>query len=171
MEIAGDLSTDSCIYCVIVYTQFHKLWKSTSTHQPDNGTNLVGAKNETLKAATLFGQAKIKDGIEWLFNTPGNPSEGGYWERMEKSVKRVLNFAFKGNTVRVETLRSVLCEAMHVINSRPLTHVPINLEDDEPLTTNHFIIGAANRVQTPSIDFSANDLDFLEAPAIIDGTS
>lgn len=127
----------------------------------DNGTNLVGAKNEIWKAGKLFGQAKIKDnlskdGIEWLPITPGNPSEGGCWERMVKSVKRVLNFTFKGKHVKVETLRSVLCEAMNIVNSRPLTHVPINVEEDEPLTPNHFILGTANRIQTPSNDDNVN---------------
>uniref|UniRef100_T1GIR8 Uncharacterized protein n=1 Tax=Megaselia scalaris TaxID=36166 RepID=T1GIR8_MEGSC len=58
----------------------------------------------------------------------GNPCEGGCWETMMRTVKRVLCYS-----------------------SRPLTHVPINVTEDEPLTQNHFILGSANRVQTPSI--------------------
>lgn len=50
-----------------------------------------------------------------------------------------------------ETLRSFLLEAANIVNSRPLTHVPVpvSCQSDEPLTPNHFILGEASGIQGP----------------------
>lgn len=88
--------------------------------------------------------------IEWLFNCPGNPSSGGVWERLIRIIKRILNKTLKDTAPRVETLRSLLIEAENIINSRPLTDIPISSFEDEPLTPNHFLIGCVNSTQTPS---------------------
>ena len=40
----------------------------------------------------------------------------------------------------------------NIINSRPLTNIPILAEEDEPITLNHFLIGCVNSTQTPHPD-------------------
>lgn len=42
-----------------------------------------------------------------------------------------------------------MCEAENIVNSRPLTHIPLDSPTDEPLTPNHFLIGTSNAEQTP----------------------
>ncbi|EDX15648.1 GD11938 [Drosophila simulans] len=66
--------------------------------------------------------------IEWAFNCPVNPSEGGVWERM------------------------VQCEAENDVNSRPLTHIPVDAEQEAPLTPNDLLKGVANLPDTPGLD-------------------
>lgn len=70
---------------------------------------------------------------------------------MVRCVKNVLFFTLKEKSPQVETLRSLLIEAENFINSRPLTHLPIETEEAEPLTPNHFLLGCPNYVQTPEV--------------------
>lgn len=56
----------------------------------------------------------------------------------------------KEQAPKVETLQAVLIEAENMINSRPLTHLPVTPDDSEPLTPNHFLLGCPNSTQTPA---------------------
>ena len=58
------------------------------------------------------------------------------------------------------TFQSLLIEAENIVNSRPLTHLPLSSQDEEPLTPNHFLLGCPNTAQTPS----GTDID---KPAIL----
>ncbi|KAH8389059.1 hypothetical protein KR200_001004 [Drosophila serrata] len=70
-----------------------------------------------------------------------NPSEGGIWERMVQCVKRVLRHTLKEVAPREHVLESFLIEAENVVNSRPLTHLPV--------TPNDLLKGVANLPDTP----------------------
>lgn len=50
----------------------------------------------------------------------------------------------KEQSPREETLRTLLTEVEHSINSRPLTDVSLDPRDKEALTPNHFLIGASS---------------------------
>ena len=153
MEIAHDYSTDAFI---LVLRNFMNLRGKPRRVYTDNGTNFVGFKDEVVNVVTFFDWARIMDKfappdyhIEWHFNSPLNPAEGGRWERLVGSVKRTLEPILKERAPHEHTLRSFLLEAMNIVNSRPLTHVPIDHEEEEPLTPNHWIIGHSNSTQTP----------------------
>lgn len=62
-------------------------------------------------------------------------------------IKRILTQSLKEVAPKVETLRSFLIEACNIINSRPLTHVPVNVLEENPLTPNDFLLGDANQIQ------------------------
>ncbi|XP_075162834.1 uncharacterized protein LOC142235463 [Haematobia irritans] len=123
----------------------------------DNGKNFVGANEEAKRFGDVFEVGRIQDelsakGIQWLFNCPINPSEGGVWERMVQCVKKVLRITLKETSPKEHILHSLLIEAQNIINSRPLTHLPVVVDSEEPLTPNHFLIGYGNVAQTPTID-------------------
>lgn len=82
--------------------------------------------------------------IKWSFNCPVNPEAGGAWERLVQSTKRVLKITLMETAPKVETLRSLLLEAANILNSRPLTHVPVDPSEPDPLTPNHFLFGHTN---------------------------
>lgn len=151
LELAADLSTDACILCI---RNFVNLRGVPLRIRSDNGTNFVGADRELRECVKAFDQDVLKRecsgrGIEWRFNCPANPEAGGCWERLVRSVKRVLSVTMTETAPRVETLRSLLIEAANIVNSRPLTHLPVDCDDDEPLTPNHFLLGTTNSTQTP----------------------
>ncbi|KAM8702307.1 hypothetical protein ACLKA7_004971 [Drosophila subpalustris] len=67
-------------------------------------------------------------GINWNFIPANSPNFGGCWERLIGCVKRTLEAVFSVNTNPTdETLRTVFCEAEHLVNSRPYL-----LESDDP---------------------------------------
>lgn len=46
-----------------------------------------------------------------------------------------------------ETLETVIIEAEGIVNSRPLTYIPMDSADQESLTPNHFLLGSSNGVK------------------------
>lgn len=154
LELASDLSTDACIICLRNFINLRGVPKQIRS---DNGTNFVGASRELRDAVDMLDHAAIQrelsvNRIEWLFNCPSHPQAGGCWERLVQSVKRVLSTTVKEIAPQVETLRSLLLEAANIVNSRPLTHLPVQGDEDEPLTPNHFLLGSASSTQTPGAD-------------------
>lgn len=113
----------------------------------DNATNFVGAETEIAEALQSndhdlkdFASRKL---ITWKKIPPGAPNMGGAWERMVRSVKAALKVTLKEKSPPDDVLHTLLLEAEHVINSRPLTPVNPNL-DEEALTPNHFLIGRSS---------------------------
>lgn len=136
LELARDLSSDATILCLRNFVNRRGV---PVRIRSDQGTNFVGAsKVEWLQSQRDMAEECTRRGIEWIFNTPANPSAGGSWERMVQATKRVLSFTLKEQAPQIETLQSLLIEAENLVNSRPLTHLPVDSEDAEPLTPNHF---------------------------------
>lgn len=113
----------------------------------DNGTNFVGAEREISEAMqsndhelSAFAFEKL---ITWKKIPPGAPSMGGAWERLVRSIKTALKVTLKERFPPDEVLTTLLLEAEHVVNSRPLTPVNPNL-NEEALTPNHFLIGRSS---------------------------
>ncbi|XP_036347224.1 uncharacterized protein LOC118756578 [Rhagoletis pomonella] len=151
IELAENLSTDAFILCL---RNFVNRRGTPVRIRSDNGTNFIGAQKDLKSCERLLDTDRIqaeaaKHSIEWVFNCPANPSSGGCWERLIRVVKSLLAKTLREVAPKVDTLQSVLIEAENIINSRPLTDVPVLHEDDEPLTPNHFLLGCANSTQTP----------------------
>lgn len=69
-------------------------------------------------------------------------------------MKKVLRHTLKDISPKEHVLHSLLIEAENIINSRPLTHLPVSPDEEEVLTPNHFLIGLGNIANTPSADFT-----------------
>lgn len=154
IELAADLSTDSCLVCIRNFVNRRGV---PIRMRSDNGTNFVGASKELKDAIDAIDNNTIQAAmstinVEWIFNSPDNPEAGGAWERLIQSVKKVLSYTLHEEAPRVETLQSLLIEAESIVNNRPLTDVSLCHEDADPITPNHFILGAANYTQTPGED-------------------
>ena len=74
-----------------------------------------------------------------------------------RSVKVSLQATLKEQYPSDETFQTLLCEAEHTVNSRPLTHVSIDGDDPEALTPNHFLILSSSTRQ-PMGTFTDSDL-------------
>ena len=111
----------------------------------DNGSNYVGAAREIKELVDSMDQDKIQrltsnQGIEWQFNPPEAPHFGGVFERMIKSAKRAIYAILNEADVNDEELQTVFTGAQS-LNSRPLTTVSGDVNDEPVLTPNHFLIG------------------------------
>ena len=151
IELAENLSADAFILCL---RNFINRRGTPVNIRSDNGTNFIGAQRELEENMRLLDIDKIQTeahgrNITWIFNCPSSPNAGGCWERLIGIAKRFLYDALKNEAPKTETLVSVLIEAENVINSRPLTEIPVTSEDDEPITPNHFLMGCVNSTQTP----------------------
>ena len=65
---------------------------------------------------------------------------GGVWERMVRSVKKILKVMMKQSVVEGEVLHTVLTEVEGVLNSRPISQLHQDSRDAEPLTPNHLLL-------------------------------
>lgn len=92
--------------------------------------------------------------IQFKLNCPENPEAGGAWERLVQNVKHVLAVTLLEVVPQVETLRALLLETENILNSRPLTHIPVEPNDIETITTHHFLLGGINAATVPSPDSS-----------------
>ncbi|KRZ90747.1 hypothetical protein T08_10583 [Trichinella sp. T8] len=94
--------------------------------------------------------------IEWKFITERAPWNGGYWERLVRSVKNTLKKILGKTTLDEEELTTVLCEIEAKINARPLTFVGDDVKDADALTPFHFLIGRSfvdlPMMSTPTVE-------------------
>jgi hypothetical protein len=144
IELANNLSSDAFIVCLRNFV--FRRGPCTDLYS-DNGTNIVGAyrelKNEWIRLFPEIAERSAEMEISWHPNPPSAPHFGGAWESLIKIVKKCLEESLNEIFPREDTLRSALIEAEFIVNSRPLTHVSMDNEDDDPLTPNHFLLGCA----------------------------
>ncbi|XP_035220187.1 uncharacterized protein LOC118193242, partial [Stegodyphus dumicola] len=72
--------------------------------------------------------------IQWKFNPPSSVWWGGWWERLIQIVKQILRKVLGRVSLSYEELLTVLCDCERIVNSRPLTYVPNDIEAPLPLT-------------------------------------
>ncbi|XP_055612846.1 uncharacterized protein LOC129759421 [Uranotaenia lowii] len=130
VEIAHTLTSSSCIMAL---QNFIARRGAPLEIFSDRGTNFVGANRELNEALGKLDQDKIiqeivSSKIKWSFLLPCSPHMGGSWERLPTD----------------EVLRNALSEIELIINSRPLTYLPIENADTEALTPNHFLVGSSS---------------------------
>ncbi len=136
LEISSSLDTDSCINAI---QRFICRRGPVNSIKSDQGTNFISSQRELSESLKSLNYDKIHDmlameGVKWEFNPPSTPHYGGVWERLIKSLKKVLQSLFHEQTLDDEGLSTVFCEVEAIMNDRPLTTVSNDLE---PLTPNH----------------------------------
>lgn len=157
MEVAYSMTTKSCIEAI---RNFICLRGHPSEFYSDRGTNLVGTNNErqrNLQEVNLnqLAATYTTPDCNWNFNPPESKHMGGVWERLIRTVKECLYEIMPVRKPSDEMFRSLLMEVLNVVNSRPLTFIPLDHVNDEALTPNHFIFGNSNG-QKPPGDFESD---------------
>ncbi|XP_055615272.1 uncharacterized protein LOC129761561 [Toxorhynchites rutilus septentrionalis] len=151
IEIAHTMTTDSCILAV---RNFIARRGAPIEFLSDRGTNFIGANRELLEALKQVDQNEVMTyfvtpNTAWKFNPPASPHFGGCWERLIQSVKKLLDQFKTQRTLSDEILRNVLMEIEMMVNSRPLTHIPLDDAEASPLTPNHFLLGSFDGNKPP----------------------
>ena len=136
----------------------------------DQGTNIVGAKNELKKALNEMDHSAIQSGLCWDFkavwviqweqNPPAASHMGVAWELQIRSIRSILSALLRkfGHTLHDETFRTLLTEVECIINSRPLTVPSSDPEDFDPLTPNHILTPKSRVVMPPPGNFHKADV-------------
>lgn len=149
LEIAHSLTTDSCIQSILrfIYRRGQPL-----VFYSDNGTNLRGASKELLNALNDVDPSAIAERFmssttSWQFNPPQSPHMGGSWEVMVRLVKRSLERLMPSRNPNEELFKTILAEVEFIVNSRPLSYIPIESEASEAITPNHLLLGSSSGVK------------------------
>ncbi|XP_062715770.1 uncharacterized protein LOC115255659 [Aedes albopictus] len=151
LELAHSLTTDSCILAI---RNFVARRGAPLEIVSDRGTNFIGASRELKEALLLVNQDKLMEHFvtadtKWSFNPPASPHFGGAWERLVQSVKKALKHIQPTRTPTDELLKNMLSEIELIVNSRPLTELPLDDELSQPLTPNHFLLGSSDGSKPP----------------------
>lgn len=91
----------------------------------------------------------------FVFNSPASSHMGGAWERLIRTFRSVLNGVLGQSSLDSSSARTVMYEAMSIVNSRPLTVVEDSIE---PLTPNHLLHMKSGLVLPPPGSFSDEDV-------------
>ena len=127
----------------------------------DQGTNFTGGQAELLKAGKQLNKDKIKSfsmekGIEWCFTPPGASHMGGIWERMIRTICKVLAALFDPySRLTDEILETLMCEM--IINSQPLTKISEDIKDMTAITPNHLLMLREGPTLAPGV-FTSGDI-------------
>ena len=121
IEVAHTLEADSFI---CTYQRFVSHRGKPKEIYSDNGTNFTGAERELREALERLDHAKIynslrSNDVQWSFNPPEASHQGGIWERMIRSIRKILDALLKEQLVNDETLSTLLCEVERNLNDRP----------------------------------------------------
>ena len=160
IEVSQDLTTDSFL---MAFSRFVSRRGAPTEVYSDNGTNFKGAECELKKALKMWNQSRIteslrKRSIQWYFNPPQASHQGGVWERMIRSVRKILRALLGNQIVNDETLLTVMAEVEKILNDRPLTRLSEDPNDLEPLTPNHLLLSHRNACVAPG-NFSTASTD------------
>ncbi|KAK3743468.1 hypothetical protein QZH41_003291 [Actinostola sp. cb2023] len=166
LEIANSLDTDSPINA---YRRFVSRRGPIRQLRSDQGTNFVGARRQLKEALAEMDQDSVKtellkdncDWIEFKMNVPSASHMGGAWERQIRTVRNVLSSLLQDNGAQLddESLRTLMCEAEGIVNSRPLTVDQLtDPESSGPLTPNHLLTMKSRVLLAPPGSFQSADL-------------
>ena len=112
----------------------------------DNGSNFMGAEKEIKELVGKLDHNQVQrmtsnQGVNWYWNPPSAPHFGGVFELMIKSSKRAIYIILKDADITDEELQTTFIGVESLMNSRPLTALSDDPNDEPVLTPNHFLIG------------------------------
>ena len=160
IEVSQDLSTDSFL---LAFSRFVSRRGAPTEIYSDNGTNFRGAECEVRRALETWNQTRITESmrrrdVQWYFNPPHASHRGGVWERMIRSVRKILRALLGTQIVNDETLLTSMTEVEKILNDHPLTKLSEDPKDLEALTPNHLLLSHRNHCLAPG-DFSTASAD------------
>ena len=152
LEISHSLTTDSFINAL---RRFIARRGAPDYIYSNNESNFVGATKILRDSLREWNQHQINDylrqqEIRWTFNPPTASYMGGSWERMIRSVRRILSSLLTSQSIYEEVLQTAMTEVEWIINSRPLVLITLD-PNNEPLTPNHLLLLKANPNVPPGL--------------------
>ena len=143
VEVVPFMDTSSCLMGV---ERFISRRGTPAMIRSDNGTDFIGAEKELRECMKKWNALNINaelahKGNKWRFNPPSAPHQGGIWEMLVRSFKRVLYTILGTRRFTDEALNTSFCLVEHALNARPLTPVSADSSDLGAITLHHFLFG------------------------------
>lgn len=135
----------------------------------DNGTNFVGASKELKDLFNLEKSSMVQEvaeilatqGTVWHFIPPRAPNFGGIWEAGIKSTKYHIKRVIGDSTLTYEEMATLLSQIEACLNSRPISVLPSEAGELNPLTPGHFLIGEP-LVTIPENNYESSNISMLK---------
>ena len=129
----------------------------------------MGARRQLMEALNKIHHKKIKSSLlkeqcDWItfeMNVPSASHMGRVWECQIQTVRNVLSSLLQHNSKQLddESLRTLMCEAEAIVNSRPLTVNQLTDPDSpEPLTPSHLPAMKSKVLLSPPGKFEPADM-------------
>jgi len=140
LEIVTDLTVECFLQAFRRFSSRRSLPRLVLS---DNGSTFLSAAEElkALFSSPSLTHALAKKGVEWKFIPKRAPWFGGFWERLigmtKLALKKVLGRAF----TTLDSLQTLIVEIEGILNNRPLTTVPTDMNDPDPITPAHLLYG------------------------------
>ena len=120
IEVAHDLMSDSFIQAFTRFVSRRGSWREIFS---DNGTNFRGGESEIKVALKRWNSDRIdaslrSRGIQWFFNPPHASHAGGVWERIIRSIRKILRMLLGNQLVDDQTLLTFFGEVEKILNDR-----------------------------------------------------
>ncbi|XP_065077557.1 uncharacterized protein LOC135700826 [Ochlerotatus camptorhynchus] len=146
LQIVQSMTTDSCIMALRNVMARRGV---PAVIYSDRGTNFQGASRELEEVMVNLDRERLAaefttSHTTWSFIPPASPHMGGAWERLVRTVKQNLAKLKPNRTLSHEVLENMLAEVENIVNSRPLTSIPLDDDQSPVLTPNHFLLGSSN---------------------------
>ena len=146
--------------------RFFAIRGTASTIRCDRGTNFVGGKSDLDKAISELDQEKIQrytadQGCKWVFNPPHASHFGGVWERQIRTIRSILDAMLTqigSSQLTHELLSTLMAEVTGIVNSRPISCIPSDIDDAQPLSPAMLLTMKTRPLTPPPGDFVPEDL-------------
>ena len=112
----------------------------------DNGGNFVAAEKELRCGIQnwnnkLLYDALLQEGATWHFNPPRSSHQGGFYERMFRTVRKLIRSLVAEATLDEFDLLTLVSEIERIINDRPITGLPSSPDDAATISPSMIISG------------------------------
>ena len=140
LEIVTDLSVET----------FLQAFRRFSNHKPlpkilisDNASTYMAAAEELLSLfkSTLLTETLNSKGVTWKFIPKCAPWYGGFWKRLIGLTKAAFKNVLGQTFATLPSLQTIIVEVEGILNDQPITYIPSDVNDPEPLTPAHLLYG------------------------------
>ena len=140
LEIVTDLTTESFL---LAFRRFSGRRSLPRLVLSDNASTFLSAAEEltALFSSPSLMNTLARSGVEWKFIPKRAPWFGGFWERLIGMTKMVLKKVLGRSFTTLNTLQTLIVEIEGILNNRPLTTVPTDITDPDPITPAHLLYG------------------------------
>ena len=143
LELIWDLTTESFINAFRRFLSDHGICK---TIYSDNAKTFQKAEKDLkyyleVMNGKAFQNLLTEQTIKWNYILECSPWWGGFYERLMKSIKQPLKKILGKSRVGVDEMSTMLKEIQAQINSRPLTTISDEANEQKYLTPASFLIG------------------------------